>query len=129
MKWIVGIVALAAIVAGWLWLQADKERFDVVRAHVTGAVNELTVARDAVSAEFARGKAMPPPRDFPATSKHVRGIKLEPDGRLVATLSFPESAHADGKHIVYEPRITGPNLEWRCHSPDLEKKYLPASCR
>ena len=129
MKWIVGIVSLVAIAAAWLWLQGDRERFDVVRAHVSGAVNELTVARDVVSAEFARGKAMPASRDFPATSKHVRGIKLESDGRLVATLSFPEAAFADGKHIVYEPRITGASLEWRCHSPDLETKYLPASCR
>jgi hypothetical protein len=129
MKWILGIVSLVAIAAAWMWLQGDKERFDVVRANVTGAVNELTVARDTVSAEFARGKTMPAPRDFPTTSKHVRGIKLEPDGKLVATLSFPESASADGKHIVYEPRINGANLDWRCHSPDLEKKFLPASCR
>ena len=129
MKWIVGIVALVAIVAGWMWLQAYKERFDVVRAHVSSAINDLTTARDAVNAEFARSRTMPAPREFAGTEKHVRLIKREPDGRLVATLSFPGSAEADGKHVVYEPRIVGANLEWRCHSPDLDKKYLPVPCR
>ena len=129
MKWIVGIVVLVALAAGWIWMQAGKETFDVVRAHVAGAVNELGVARDAVAAEFARTKAMPAPRDFPSTSRQVRSIRLEPGGRLVATLSFPGSAFADGKQVVYEPRIEGASLQWRCHSPDLEKKYLPPACR
>ena len=129
MKWIVAVVLVVAIAVAWIWLQGDKERFDVVRANVTGAVNELAAARDAVSQDFARNKALPPPREITVTSKNVRGIKLEADGRLVATLSFPDSPAADGKHIVYEPRIAGGTLEWRCHSPDLEKKYLPSACR
>src|SRR4051812_10681435 len=99
MKWILMIVAIVALAAGWIALQGHKERFDVVRAHVTGAVNELSAARDAVTADFARDKAMPKPREFPATDKHVRSIKLDAEGRLVMTLSFPDSAEADGKHV------------------------------
>ena len=127
MKWVLGILALVVVVTALLWLQAYKEKFDVVRATITGAVNELAVAREAVDADFARTKAMPPPRDFPATTKQVRSIKLESDGRLVATLALPDSA--GDRHIVYEPRATGAAVEWRCHSPDLDKKFLPPACR
>ena len=129
MKWIVGIVALVAIATGFIALQARKESLDVVRANVTAVVNELAAVRDQVTADFARAKTMPPPREFQSTSKHVRSIMLEPGGRLVATLSFPESAAADGKHVVYEPRIAGANVEWRCQSPDVDKQYLPVACR
>jgi hypothetical protein len=129
MKWIVGIVALVAIAAGWIWLQGYKENHDVVRAHVSGAMLELSAARDAVTEDFARNKALPRPRDFPATEKHVRSIKLDAEGRLVMTLSFPDSAAADGKHVVYEPGVAGTAIQWRCKSPDLETKYLPTTCR
>ena len=127
MKWVLGILALAVVVTALLWLQAYKEKFDVVRATITAAARELAVAREAVDADFARTKAMPPPRDFPPTAKQVRSIKLEPDGRLVATLALPDSA--GDRHIIHEPRIAGATLEWRCHTPDLDKKFLPAACR
>ena len=129
MKWVLGILAVVVIVFVVLWLNAYKERFDVVRATIAGAANELAVARDEVTTEFARTKAMPAPRDFPTTTKNVRSLRLEPDGRLVATLSSSESPSAAGKHIVYESRVAGTNLEWRCTSPDIDRKLLPAGCR
>jgi hypothetical protein len=129
MKWIAGIVALTALAAGWIWLQSGKERLDVVRAHVSGALYELSAAKDAVTEEFVRDKALPKAREFKVADKHVRSISLEPQGRLVMTLSFPDSPAADGKHVVYEPRIAGTEIAWRCSSPDLESRYLPVNCR
>jgi hypothetical protein len=129
MRWIIGTVVIVAALAGWIWLQGDKERFDVRRAHVTAAVNELTLARDAVNEEFAKSMALPKPREVPATEKHVRSIKLEADGRLVMTLAYPDWSEGDGRHVVFQPRIAGTTLEWSCRSPDLEPKYLPQSCR
>jgi len=100
------------------------------RWKLTEPINEMMVARTEVAEHFQRQREFPPPRTFPAKGKYVRSITLEAGGRVVLTLSFPGSPEADGKRIVHEPRVAGGEIvEWRCHSPDMAAKYLPAACR
>ena len=100
------------------------------RFRLVGPINQLAAARTDVSEEFQKTKTMPKPRDLAVNAPNVKGIRLEDGGRLVMTLSFPGSEVADGKHVVYEPRVAnGEIVEWRCSSADLAAKYLPAQCR
>jgi len=56
-------------------------------------------------------------------------ITLEPAGRIVLQLKFPADPELDGKRLIYEPRITGNALEWKCRAPDLFPRYAPYDCR
>jgi hypothetical protein len=130
MKWVVGIVVLVGIAAMMMSIMEERDRVTVARANVRTAVNDLAATRDQVTAEFVRTKAMPSPREFPSASGRVRNIRLESGGRLVATLSFPNSAEIDGKQLALEASIAGATLEWRCEMPGVEKKqFLPGDCR
>jgi hypothetical protein len=59
----------------------------------------------------------------------VGAIRLEPVGRIVLHLKFPADPELDGKRLIYEPRIVGESLEWKCNAPDLAPRYAPSSCR
>ena len=59
----------------------------------------------------------------------VRTVALEPGGRVVLVLDFPHYADLDGKRLIYEPRVVGDALLWRCRTPDLNNRYTPYGCR
>lgn len=102
----------------------------VSRWKVTEALMRLGVQRTAVAEQFQRDGRFPAPAKLDPMSPYVRSLAHEGNGRIVAELSFPGSADADGKRIVYEPRVAGGQIiEWVCYSPDLHFKYLPATCR
>jgi hypothetical protein len=100
------------------------------RFRLGAPLGELAAARSQVAEHFQLHKAFPAPRSFEVKQENVRSLRLEPGGRLVMVLSYPASPAADGKSIVYEPRIVDSRIvEWRCYSPDMASKNLPASCR
>ena len=59
----------------------------------------------------------------------VRTITLEPAGRVVLELSFPDEPELDRKLLIYEPRVAGDALQWKCRAPDLPQRYAPYGCR
>jgi hypothetical protein len=61
--------------------------------------------------------------------KGVRGVTLEPAGRIVLELGFPSDPELDGKRLVYEPRVVEGVLQWKCRAPGLAPKYAPYGCR
>ena len=59
----------------------------------------------------------------------MRTITLEPAGRVVLELSFPQEPELDRKLLIYEPRVAGDALQWKCRAPDLPQRYAPYGCR
>ncbi|MBI2748507.1 MAG: pilin [Burkholderiales bacterium] len=65
----------------------------------------------------------------PKPVRHVRTVTLESGGRMVVELSFPDEPELDRKHLIYEPRVVGDLLQWKCRTPDLPQRYAPYGCR
>jgi hypothetical protein len=100
------------------------------RYRLGDALAEMSAARAQVAEHYKLHKSWPAPKAFVVTLPTVRTLNLEPAGKLVMVLSYPASVAADGKHIVYEPRVVdGDIVGWRCSSPDMKPQHLPPVCR
>jgi hypothetical protein len=65
----------------------------------------------------------------PQSSKYLRALTLEENGRMVGVLAFP-NAELDGKRVIYEPRVEGGRIvAWSCYVPDAPFKHFPPTCR
>lgn len=89
--------------------------------------------RDAVTAYFNRTGGLPHSaqeaglsRDDLTAANHVKAMHIAEDGVVVIELAHKQ-APPDAV-ILFTPTINGKELEWRCSS-NLERIYLPASCR
>lgn len=101
----------------------------VNRVHISEVLAAMGVAKADIAEQFQANKTWPAPRNY-EPGRYARSLSADANGRIVVVLSFPGSPDGDGKHIVYEPRVEkGIIVEWRCSSPDLAPKYLPAACR
>lgn len=100
------------------------------RSRLTEVIAAMTATKTYSSEEFEKYgyfRTDPPPA---GVSKYVRSLDRERSGRIVAVISMPSRAEIDGKRIVMEPRLEGGKIvEWKCYTPDLDFKYLPAACR
>lgn len=59
--------------------------------------------------------------------KYVSGVAVK-DGIITATFGSA-SGNLSGKNIVLTPTDNTGSISWVCSSPDLDDKYLPATCR
>lgn len=89
-------------------------------------------ARDAVAAYFARNGRLPASTEEAGvakaeltTSKFVKDMRIEAGGVVVIELQYP---NFEGGVLLLTPSVKGKALDWKCSS-DLERTYLPASCR
>ena len=100
-----------------------------VRSQMTEVVNAAGVARTEAAEHYqTHGR-------WPATvqsfqRKHVRSVRIDEAGRIVAVIRHETNEEVDGKTLVYEPVLKGGAIaEWRCYVPEAPLKYFPATCR
>ncbi len=103
-----------------------------VRAKISEGMNAASAAKLAVAETYAATGAVPADNAqagyvFDAAAPAVRDIRVE-QGGVVRVLMAVEPV--DGGALVLQPSEGADgSIEWTCFSPDIEKKYLPASCR
>jgi hypothetical protein len=69
------------------------------------------------------------PGAAPPASKYVQSLAYDgAKGDLVAVARNIRD-DVDGRTVRMNARFTGSELNWRCYSADMPKKYLPATCR
>jgi hypothetical protein len=129
---ILSYAALAAVV-----IETSTFRFyDQLgyRDHVHVASLAANRWKDAVEKHWQSNKRFPERAEDLGLALHqerrgVGTVTLEPAGRIVLLLKFPADPDLDGKRLIYEPRIAGDSLQWKCRAPDLAPQFAPYDCR
>ena len=103
-----------------------------VRAKIAQGLDAAAEAKLAVAETYAETGAVPADNAqagyvFDDTSPAVSDIRIE-QGGVVRVLMAVDPI--DGGALVLQPSEgAGGGVEWRCYSPDIEGRYLPADCR
>lgn len=65
------------------------------------------------------------------TSPHVSRLEInQENGELKLTFSETVRTVIRNKHLLFSPTLEANfNINWKCHSDDIEARILPASCR
>lgn len=65
------------------------------------------------------------------TSPHVAGIMINPEnGELTVYLSELVRKGIRNKHLLLTPTLAADqSINWKCHSNDIEARYLPDGCK
>jgi Tfp pilus assembly major pilin PilA len=102
-----------------------------VRAKIAEGINTASAAKLAVAEMYAESGTVPADNSeagymFKKDSPNVHDILIE-DGIITIVMA---PTPVEGGSIVLEPsKGVNDTIVWECHSPDIEKKYLPVSCR
>jgi uncharacterized RDD family membrane protein YckC len=66
-----------------------------------------------------------------SSSPHVSGVDInQQNGELSVTFSDSVRQALRNKHLLYTPaQAPDQSIVWRCHSNDIEARYLPETCR
>ena len=118
-------------VAVWLVLPAEGSlRPQMI---ISEAMLAASGARSAVTERWLKDKS------FPKDMREM-GVAQQPGGRYRVSLGeggrieveiLVDNPRVGGKHLVLtqRPAPQSPGLEWKCSSPDIEQRLLPAPCR
>lgn len=106
-----------------------------VRAEVAQGV-ELTARARALVAEYIGERGALPgsnadlglPRPEAMQARYVTSVRVA-EGRVVVTYGNQANSAINGGHVVISPEGNALMLRWRCSSPDISVRYLPANCR
>ena len=102
-----------------------------VRAKIAEGLNTAAAAKLAVSESYLETGTVPADNTaagfvFKKDAANVRDIQIE-DGVITIVMA---ASPVEGGSIILEPsKGADDSIVWDCYSPDIEKKYLPASCR
>jgi type IV pilus assembly protein PilA len=126
---VVAIIAILAAVA----LPAYQDY--LVRAQVSEGVTLADGARTAVW-EFISTKGTMPPNnrsvgiatEASISGKYVKKVNVT-GGVVTATFSSGANQAISSKTLTLSPHTVGGSILWRCHSSDINGKYLPTPCR
>lgn len=103
-----------------------------VRAKIAQGLDAAAAAKLAVAETYAETGAVPADNAqagyvFDGAPPEVRDIRIEQGGVVRVRMAVDP---IDGGAIVLEPSEGADGaVEWRCYSPDIEKRYLPSACR
>lgn len=66
-----------------------------------------------------------------SSSRHVAGVALNPqNGELTVTYSATVRKPLRDRHLIFTPGLAPDNsIVWKCHSNDIEMRYLPDTCQ
>lgn len=66
-----------------------------------------------------------------APTFHVAGIGInQQNGEVTVTFGATTNKAIRGKHLVFSPTLQGDNsVGWKCHSKDIETRFLPDTCK
>jgi len=64
-------------------------------------------------------------------SSHVANIEINPqNGELILTFSETVRKAIRHKHLIFTPKVEADlNISWKCHSNDIEARFLPDTCK
>lgn len=123
---VIAIMAAIAIPAGQSY---------VVRTQVTEGLVLADAAKVAVDEYVAKTGNVP--RDNAAAGlsdpaaihgRYVASVEVD-NGSVIVTYGDGASQAIAGDHLVLKPYGSRDSVQWRCGSPDIKVKYLPAACR
>lgn len=105
-----------------------------VRSKVTEGLGFASAAKVAVVSAYSHGglpgsnaeAGLPQAGDF--ESQYVDSVKIEEGGNIRVTFNgtIPQLS---GKSAMLAATERGGAIDWCCYSPDIEARYMPASCR
>lgn len=103
------------------------------RARITEGLAAASSLRTGVTERWSADRKFPSPGSpgfAPVVEKNHR-VALERDGRIAVHFAAPGFPSIDGKRIVLTPVLdpSGAIARWQCGSPDIERRFLPGSCR
>lgn len=133
---VLSVLALAAIVCGWLLLPPLWHEYQAKRA-VRASVTALAPVQDALNEFIARtgflpgsnlDAGLPAPESY--ASNEVASIRVGRSALITVTLDHAVPL-VGGQTIVFVPeqREHGEGLRWRCDSGTVEPGWLPAACQ
>ena len=129
------VLSYAALVAAIIYVPFFKF-YDQLgyRDEIYGAVYAAGRWKEGVETYWQKHKRFPERADDLGLGRleegrRVRSVKLEPGGRIVLELRFPNEPELDRKRLIYEPRVVGDFVQWKCRTPDLPQRYAPYGCR
>jgi len=102
-----------------------------VRAKISAGINAASVAKLAVAETYLETGTVPADNTaagfvFKNDAANVRDIQIE-DGVITIVMA---ASPVEGGSIILEPsKGADDSIVWDCYSTDIEKKYLPSSCR
>ena len=125
------LLMLVAALASPLFPARDSS---LDRARLSEAVLEAGELRSQVTDFWSIHKRFPTDQrelghSPPAGRRFIAA--LEKDGRIIVTVQGIGNPALDGRRIELNPQRddSSGGLRWICSSPDIEPRYLPASCR
>jgi len=101
------------------------------RAKVSEAILSASATRKELTEFFEKERRLPGPEQAArfraeSPSKYVESVVYEPaEKRIVVTLREVQP----GKRFAFYAAVGDGNLAWTCRTIDLERKYLPSTCR
>ena len=130
---VVAIIAILAAIA----IPAYQDY--VIRSQVSEGMTLADGAKTAVAEFYSNRGEMPDTNASAGLSKstsitgsYVSDLAID-DGVITATFSSdsPQKANSkiDGKKLVLSPVTSAGSTAWTCTKGDVDKKYLPSSCR
>jgi type II secretory pathway pseudopilin PulG len=135
-SWVLqGVVALA-ILAVIVAVALPQYGGYTPRARVSEVILSLSDGRTTLVDFIARHDRLPRdakelgwPGPGEQVSRYVRARSYDgTKGELVA-VAQGIGRDVDGKSVRMKPTLEMGAVSWRCYSPDMPPKYLPASCR
>ena len=126
---VVAIIGILAAVA----LPAYRDY--IIKTKVSEVMAAATQPKASIQEFYTVKSAWPTTADIPTgniKSQYVSGVVYDDAAHTVtATATGIDATNIDGKKIVLTGTIAGTNesIDWKCTSPDIDKKYLAASCK
>lgn len=123
----IGLICLsAALIVGMSGGYSDYN----TRAKISEVLLAGSSYRTSSTEFFERHKRLPTSIDeiggFSGPTGKVKRIALEKDGTIRIVAGFPP---AEGRSILFVPKVDAGRLAWSCRSDDMPDRCLPASCR
>ena len=136
---VVAIIGILASVA----LPAYQDY--TIRAKLSEVILALSACRNSITEVYLTGGTAPAANGWGCegiSSKYVASLQTDTNGVVIATIAAGISANVDGRLVTLTPLMDGVPADsasdmgrsvngWICGGAgtDLEKRYLPGSCR
>lgn len=103
------------------------------RARISAGLAAASSLKAGVTERWGADRKFPAPGTpgFAPVVEQNHRVALERDGRVSVHFAAPGFPSIDGKRIVLTPvpDPSGAIARWQCGSPDIERRFLPGSCR
>ena len=126
--------ALALIVPSFLVMGPGSYESYGPRAKVAEEFSFGTGLQREIDAFYAEHKRLPGPQEqerfrYRKPMKYTQSIAYDAERRMIVVTMGDSTSSIAGKRFAMHAREERGALEWACRTIDLDRKYLPATCR